>query len=126
MPVTVDVPRTLLLNANQITRMHWRVKGERAAALKLLTRARAGISSRPFPTRVACTVDIRWPDKRRRDAHNLMPTIKHCIDGFVAAGWLTDDADKYLQGPDLRTIPDERCDPQYACSLTFHFQEMNP
>lgn len=134
--ITVDVPRKALLNANQ--RMHWRAKAQVTATLRDVGHVH-GRSARnaaefayevgaashtvyPYPYRVRAVVGILWPDNRRRDAHNLMPTIKALVDGFVSAGILTDDSDKYLVGPDLR-VSDEKCDKDLACSLTFTFEE---
>lgn len=117
--VVVEVRRPWLLTANQ--RLHWRQKAERTATLRALTRSAAGLA-KPFPGRVRCIVTVSSPDKRRRDVHNLMPTVKACVDGLVDAGWLTDDSDRYLQGPDLRPS-DEKCSRDYACALTFTFEE---
>lgn len=45
---------------------------------------------------------FRFPDARRRDPHNFMPTLKALVDGFVDAGVLPDDDKHHLQGPDPR------------------------
>lgn len=45
---------------------------------------------------------FRFPDARRRDPHNFMPTLKAMVDGFVDAGILPDDDKHHLQGPDPR------------------------
>nr|WP_303769103.1 hypothetical protein [Schaalia odontolytica] len=42
---------------------------------------------------------MAYPDRRRRDRHNLAPTIKAMLDGLIDAGLLPDDADRYLDGP---------------------------
>lgn len=123
--ITVDVPRGLLLNANQ--RLHWRQKAERSKALREAAAWNAKTAPvwpfgiQPFAVKARCTVRVFWPDRRRRDVHNIMPTIKACIDGFVDSGMLTDDSDKYLVGPDLR-VGLAMCDPDLACSLTFTFE----
>ena len=117
--LTIHIDRSMLLTANQ--RLHWRAKAERTASLRALTTAIAGRGWKPATELVRCVVHIGYPDNRRRDVHNLMPTVKACIDGLVDAGFLTDDSDKYLQGPDLRPI-DERCARGMACSLTFDFE----
>lgn len=99
--VTVDVPRELLLTSNQ--RLHWAQRARRVAALRWAAEAAWAAQGRPRHTRlVRCTAQIWYPDRRRRDHHNLMPTIKALIDGLVAAGMLTDDDDTHLLGPDLR------------------------
>ena len=50
--------------------------------------------------RVVALVGV--PDERRRDLHNLTPTLKPMIDGLVDAGVLDDDDVAHLVGPDLR------------------------
>jgi crossover junction endodeoxyribonuclease RusA len=113
------IPRDLLLTANQ--RMHWRKKAARTKAIREL----ADVQTRSFkaePMQAAhCLVELTWPDKRRRDAHNLMPTIKACIDGIVDAKLLPDDSDKHLTGPDLRVLPNPLKQPGIAVYLTFTF-----
>ena len=39
---------------------------------------------------------------RLRDAHNVYPTGKACVDGLVDYGLIADDDDAHLIGPDLR------------------------
>lgn len=122
--ITVDVPREWLLNANQ--RMHWRAKALKTSSLRGAGRidahyAKKWIHVTPFPGRMACTVEVQWPDRRRRDVHNLMPTVKPIIDGFVDARILQDDSDQYLVGPDLR-VSETLCDKRFACSLIFTFE----
>lgn len=113
------IPRDLLLTANQ--RMHWRKKAKRTKAIREL----ACVQTRTFrhePMETAhCLVEISWPTRHRRDAHNLMPTIKACIDGIVDAKFLPDDSDKHLTGPDLRVLPDLRKEAGVAVYLTFNF-----
>lgn len=48
---------------------------------------------------------VRFPDGRRRDLHNYMPTLKALVDGLVDAGLLPDDDARRLQGPDMRLDP---------------------
>lgn len=91
-------PMTETLNANQ--RLHWAQRSARTRNLRQIAYLR-GRGAVPMQ-RARLTVEIGWPDKRRRDAHNLMPTLKACIDGFVDAGVLPDDSDAHLVGPDLR------------------------
>lgn len=117
--ILLDIPRAFLLTSNQ--RLHWREKARRAANLRTLAGIRCGHGKAAFIGKVKCTVHVGWPDARRRDAHNLMPTVKPCIDGFVDSGLLEDDSDKYLVGPDLR-VSDERCTKGLACSLRFLFE----
>lgn len=50
---------------------------------------------------VAC---FSFGDKRRRDVHNYMPTVKAAIDGCTDAGLWVDDRDGILTGPDVRRV----------------------
>ena len=92
------VPTGRILNANQ--RLHW---AKRSAMTKLL-RVEASLHAHGLAPmqRAHLTVAVGWPDKRRRDVHNVFSTIKACVDGFVDAGLLPDDSDAHLTGPDLR------------------------
>lgn len=123
----VDVPRTWLLSANQ--RLNWRRKAERSRWLRTAARAsaaayRQSLGQRaPLEVKVRCEVQVAWPNRRRRDVHNLMPTVKPCIDGIVDARVLHDDSDQHLLGPDLR-VTEQLCDPRYACTLTFVLTEV--
>lgn len=106
-----------ILNANQ--RLHW---AKRASMTRLL-RAEAMLHALDHPrmNRAHLTVHVGWPDKRRRDAHNIVPTLKACIDGFVDAGLLDDDSDAHLVGPDLRTYVAGH---RGHVDLTFHLEEI--
>lgn len=100
MNLTIITDHNVLLTANQ--RLHHM---ERARRSKLARNAGAMTVlawNAPAMTRAHVTVTVSWPDGRRRDVHNLFPTIKAHIDGFVDAGLLPDDDDKHLIGPDLR------------------------
>lgn len=50
---------------------------------------------------IAC---FSFGDRRRRDVHNFMPTVKAAIDGLTDAGLWIDDRDGILTGPDLRRV----------------------
>ncbi|RKT82736.1 hypothetical protein SAMN05421805_104207 [Saccharopolyspora antimicrobica] len=77
------------LTANQ--RMHWRPKAE----ITKNVRHTAATLSRDakVPALGRCAVRLVWTvtDRRRRDADNLVPTLKACADGLVDAGVVTDD-----------------------------------
>ncbi|HET7304271.1 MAG TPA: hypothetical protein VFJ12_06945 [Segeticoccus sp.] len=51
---------------------------------------------RPIPTPVAIDAVVHKSRGGRWDAHNLMPTVKACIDGVVDAGLIPDDDCKHL------------------------------
>ena len=106
--VIIDIPMKETLTSNQ--REHWAQRSRRAKNLRLkgkfhtqhALKGHPGQHMPPVFRQAHCLVDIQWPDNRRRDAHNWMPTIKHLIDGCVDAGILPDDSDKHLIGPDIR------------------------
>ena len=111
--MTLTVASSNLLTANR--RIHHM---QRARATRVLRHA-ASINAEPLPrmTRAHLTVWVSWPDRRRRDVHNVMPTVKALVDGAVSGpvrprgsdpwpGLLPDDDDHHLTGPDLR-VTDE-------------------
>jgi endodeoxyribonuclease rusA len=65
-----------------------------------MIRARAAGIGRSERLRIVAW--MRFPNARRRDPHNYMPTLKALVDGFVDAGVLPDDDKRHLQGPDPR------------------------
>lgn len=100
--LTVEVAASQIITSNN-ERGHW---ANRSGIKKTLRRdaellARAARLPKGLQ-RVHVVVHIDYPDRRKRDAHNLMPTIKPIIDGLVDAGVLVDDSDTHLIGPDLR------------------------
>lgn len=115
--VELQWPMTETLNANQ--RLHWAQRSVKTRLLRGAAKTR-GEDLAPMQ-RARLTVAIGWPDKRRRDAHNLMPTLKACIDGFVDAGVLPDDSDAHLVGPDLRPYVKGV---KGSVHLTFTFEEI--
>lgn len=52
--------------------------------------------------RAQILVTLHFTDRRRRDPHNYMSTVKALVDGLVDYGLLPDDSSQYLIGPDLR------------------------
>lgn len=116
------VSRHQILTANQ--RLHWAPKAARTHLLRTRGATVWASAGRPRFDRAQLTVTIGYPDRRKRDAHNLMPTIKALIDGMVhpycgAVGVLPDDSDTYLTGPDLRV---GEVTPGYF-TLAFDFEE---
>lgn len=97
-----ELPLAEIISAN--ARIHWAKKAEKTKSLRnraYLVAWEARLETPAFDL-VRLEVRIGWPDKRRRDAANLSPTLKALIDGFVDAGLLPDDDDQHLIGPDLR------------------------
>jgi Holliday junction resolvase RusA-like endonuclease len=75
------------LTANQ--RMHWRKK---ASITKDVRRATSLAAAR-YPALGKCRVTLTWlvVTNHRRDADNVVPTLKAMCDGLVDAGVVTDD-----------------------------------
>lgn len=75
------------LTANQ--RLHWRKKASITAAVRESTR----LLARHIPDLGRCEVTLTWfvTDRRRRDADNVVPTLKAMCDGLVDAGVVADD-----------------------------------
>lgn len=121
--ITVSVPRAWLLNAN--SRLHWREKARRTAALRDVAALHVPAGAGPLQGRQRCVVTVEWPNRRRRDVANIHPTVKACIDGLVSdAGLLPDDSDQFLVGPDLR-VSDQLCDKRYAAVLHITFKAVS-
>jgi crossover junction endodeoxyribonuclease RusA len=82
------------LTANQ--RLHWaqrhRATTEVRQTVGWLARATA------IPAGAHATVTLTWApgDRRRRDADNLVPTLKAACDGLVDAGVVPDDTPQWM------------------------------
>ncbi len=59
----------------------------------------------PKLDRAHLLAELRFADERRRDVHNLYPSIKALVDGLIDYGLLPDDNHRHLVGPDLRYGP---------------------
>lgn len=97
---TLPIARANLLTAND--KPHWARKAALTKQLRrwgyLLAREGQGVA-RLHLTRARVEFEFAYPDRRRRDRHNLAPTVKALMDGLIDAGLLPDDADRYLDGP---------------------------
>lgn len=93
----VTVPLARALTSNR--RVHYRTRY--ALEQELQDRGRELAAQLEPLEAAALVVRVWWPDRRRRDVHNLMPTVKPLVDGMVLAGWLPDDNDAHLLGPFL-------------------------
>lgn len=101
-PWTVTIPAVVdWLNLNQ--RMHWAQKAKLTKAWRTQADLRATIADLPKGLeRVHITAHIIKSTSRQYDVHNLMPTLKACVDGLVDYGLILDDTNEHLTGPDLR------------------------
>jgi crossover junction endodeoxyribonuclease RusA len=88
------------LTANQ--RLHWRERATRTAAIRSTTRFMA----HRIPELGRCEVELTWivTDRRRRDADNIVPTLKAMCDGLVDAGVVSDDTPNLMvkRMPEIR------------------------
>lgn len=78
----------------------WRKAGPVKKAWRLLGHANGLHLPHHDHPYVIC--EIAFGDKRKRDTHNYMPTVKALIDGLTDAGVWDDDNHEILLGPDLR------------------------
>ena len=93
-----------VLNLND--REHWRLRANKSKYIRQLAEQIARASRAPHLKRALLTVEIAFPDRKRRDSHNWMATVKPIVDGLVDASVLPDDDAKHLLGPDLRRHPE--------------------
>lgn len=89
------------INLNQ--RMHWAQKAKLTKAWRTMADLQATVDGLPKGLdRVHIVAHITKPTARQYDVHNLMPTLKACVDGLVDYGLIPDDTNAHLIGPDLR------------------------
>jgi len=92
------------LSAND--RRHWRAQAARVAEVRGAVRDAVnlrGFAPEPLgelpwlAAHVVVTLTYYPRDRRRRDADNLVPTLKACSDGLVDAGVTADDTPDLMQ-----------------------------
>ena len=85
-------------------RNHWAVKHRQMKAWKDRTTWAAKAGRLPhIEQRVRIVATIHRDHNRGRwDVGNLADTAKAAVDGLVAAGVLTDDSNRFVEGPDMR------------------------
>ena len=98
-----DLPQADMLSLNG--RADRRTLSPRIRTLRMQARVMARAARCPTFMRARLVAWVRFPDGRRRDLHNYMPTLKALVDGLVDAGLLPDDDARHLQGPDMRLDP---------------------
>lgn len=98
------------LHANQ--RIHWAKRKDITKALRTEMHARA----RHIPDLGKCEVELVWvvADRRRRDADNIVPTLKALCDGLVDAEIVADDVPELM----VKRMPSIR----YVKGCTPHFE----
>ena len=118
MALTLTIPAPApFINLNQ--RMHWAPKAE--LTRKWRHAAHVAAHNAGLPTglkRVRIVAHIHKTTNREYDAHNLMPTLKACVDGLVTDYGLTvDDTNRHVIGPDIRQ-GDKRASPAITLTIT--------
>jgi len=98
--LTLRFTSPLPLHSNQ--RLHRAQKAQRIAEVRTYAETMARRAKVTLPDPCRCIVKIGWPTRHRRDDANAHDTVKAAVDGIVRAGWLVDDSNEHLQGPDLR------------------------
>src|SRR5690625_3173208 len=99
--LTVEVPASQIITSNN-ERGHWAKRSDVKATVRHKAELLARAARLPKGLqRVHIGVHIDYPDRRRRDAPNLMPTTKPIIDALVDAGVLVGDSGQHLIGPAL-------------------------
>lgn len=93
-----------VLTENQ--RLHHYARNARVQSIRTVAHQTAVVTRAPRLERARLDVEVAFPDRRRRDTHNLMPTAKAVVDGLVDARLLPDDDRRHLTGPLLEAADD--------------------
>jgi crossover junction endodeoxyribonuclease RusA len=102
-------------------RSHWAPKGKAVSEYRAAARTagwRVPASQRPAWERATASVVFYAKDARRRDADNILASLKAAFDGLVDAGILADDAG--LTHAPLRIALD-RLNPRVEITISPHF-----
>lgn len=125
--VELLVPRSWLLTSNQRHNRWEKGRSTRALRQASFIAKRNTLGGLRLDGRWRCVVHVAWPNRRARDAANLQPTVKACIDGIVGdGGLLPDDSDAHLEGPDIRPAGVLYKQDGVACRLVFEFTPAPP
>ena len=96
-----------------------REKTRKTRAIRTVAEATARYRRAPRLHRARIVIDVDYPDRRRRDIHNLHWTVKPVVDGLTRAGLLPDDDDRHLDGITLQ--PSGRLSPKILGQRTYTF-----
>jgi len=78
-------------------RSHWRTRARSVKAWRIAANQAARSSAYfVFGTAQEVHMQLDVPDSRRRDPHNLYPTVKACVDGMTDAGCWEDDDGRWV------------------------------
>jgi Holliday junction resolvase RusA-like endonuclease len=105
--LSLGLPPGRPLSLNEERRLHWAVTRRRVDpwkqwmwAMSIQHKLPARIRERP------CWVQFVLPfeQKRRRDPHNFLPTVKACVDGMVLARVWPDDTEAFVTVVDSQLV----------------------
>lgn len=84
---------------NMNHRGHWSVRAKKARLWREAAYVEALRQVRPPRTQPPSLIVVTLPvqGRRRRDPHNLHPTLKPIVDGLVDAGLWPDDTPEYVE-----------------------------
>lgn len=101
------------LHSNQ--RLHWAAK----AKLTQMVRSAMHAHARHIPDLGKCEVELVWfvSDKRRRDADNVVPTLKALCDGLVDAEVVPDDTEAEMRKLMPRVVYEKGCTPHFEFTV---------
>lgn len=97
--VDLGLPPTPPLSINRERALHWAARCRQLDPWRDLawaTAINAGLRPLLGQAPAVVTVHLPVPDRRRRDPHNYIPTVKAIIDGLVNAHVWPDDDPRYL------------------------------
>jgi hypothetical protein len=121
--IHISISRDVVLTSNQ--RQHWATKARHTKVIRDMAWILAK-HSRIQPMQAAeIEVEVTWPNRsRKRDSHNLQPSAKAAIDGFVDAGLIPDDSDKHLRKLTFTSSEETHKTDGVACYLKFTITEV--
>lgn len=99
--MTLYFARDQILNQNRP--MGWQKKARLVKAARIAAGWHAKAKLTSVSVRQHVTITYGWTGPNRvRDAGNLQPHSKACVDGLTDAGIWEDDGDQWVEGPDNR------------------------
>lgn len=104
------------LTSNQ--RLHWRSEYAIKKALRQAVTLAAQAQSIPHLESAHIVLVYTPRDKRRRDSHNLVPSVKVGVDALVTLGILVDDTPEYLSESMPIIAEPDRNDPHLRLEIT--------
>ncbi len=105
----LDLPPSDYFTPN--SRVHWSKRARCARAWRTAVHMLALQAEIPAQDHVTVALEFFPPDRRRRDADNLVSgVLKHCLDGLVDAGVIVDDSPEFVTArmPVIRDVRDDR------------------